>query len=44
MQGNENITGTASYNTIVTAIPDNGKDAVTFPPGPFKKIRGFGLK
>jgi len=50
MQGNKNTTGTASYNTIVTAIPDNGTDVVTYSHAkfmsstdPFTKIRGFGL-
>ena len=43
MQGNENITGTASYNTILTAIPNTGKDVDTSSTEPFKKIRGFGL-
>ena len=43
MQGNENITGTASYNTIVNAIPNTGKDVDTSSTEHFKKIRGFGL-
>ena len=42
MQGNKNITGTASYNTILTAIPDNGLDSDTNDH--FEVIRGFGLK
>tara|TARA_B110000858_G_scaffold170984_1_gene201138 strand:- start:200 stop:1483 length:1284 start_codon:yes stop_codon:yes gene_type:complete len=41
MQGNENITGTASYNTILTAIPTDGTDSNN--KDHFKKIRGFGL-
>jgi hypothetical protein len=41
MQGNENITGKASKDIIVTAIPDNGKDSNNKVH--FKKIRGFGL-
>jgi alpha-tubulin suppressor-like RCC1 family protein len=44
MQGNENITGTASYNTILTAIPNTGQDVDTSSTEHFKKIRGFGLK
>ncbi len=41
MQGNENITGTASKTTILTAIPDGGTDLDDNDY--FKVIRGFGL-
>jgi hypothetical protein len=41
MQGNENITGTASKTTILTAIPTDGTDSNN--KDHFKKIRGFGL-
>ena len=43
MQGNKNITGLASYTTIVNAIPDSGFDVITSDTTPFTKIRGFGL-
>ena len=41
MQGNENITGTASKTTILTAIPTGGTDSNN--KDDFKVIRGFGL-
>ena len=41
MQGNENITGTASKTTILTAIPTDGTDSNN--KDHFKVIRGFGL-
>jgi hypothetical protein len=43
MQGNKNITGKASKDIIVAAIPNTGKDVDTSSTEPFKKIRGFGL-